>query len=133
MIVHVHGEPAPQGSMRAIRDRAGNCHVVAGGDDKAKKRLATWRKTVAAAAAEAMGGGEPWDRPVSVSVRFYLSAPVLPRWREAATGYDVDKLARALLDSLTGVVFVNDARVCRLTAEKVWGDQPGAVISILPL
>ena len=132
MIVHVHGDPAPQGSVRAINVR-GVCRVVAGGDNASKKKLAAWRKAVAKAAKETMGGADPWDCPVWLAVRFHLPAPGSPRWPQAATGFDLDKLTRALLDGLTGVVFVNDARVCKLTAEKVWSDVGGAVVDVRPM
>jgi hypothetical protein len=42
---------------------------------------------------------------------------------------DLDKLARSVLDALTGVVFKDDAHVTQLTASKDWG-QPGAFIEI---
>ena len=33
---------------------------------------------------------------------------------------DCDKLARAILDALTGVAYIDDAQVCKLSAAKVY-------------
>ena len=38
---------------------------------------------------------------------------------------DLDKLERAALDALTGVLYLDDRQVARLSADKSWGDIPG--------
>jgi crossover junction endodeoxyribonuclease RusA len=42
---------------------------------------------------------------------------------------DLDKVGRALMDALTGVVYRDDAQVIRLDAGKSYGD-PGVAITI---
>ena len=53
------------------------------------------------------------DGPVVVSAQFRFTIPKSVRKGTyyVSTGKDVDKLARALLDALTGVAFANDSRV----------------------
>lgn len=53
--------------------------------------------------------------------RFYAQAP------------DIDKLSRAVLDGITGIVVRNDAQVVGLNATKVWGEPARAVIEIREL
>ena len=41
---------------------------------------------------------------------------------------DLDKLVRAALDALTGIVFGDDGQVCELYAHKLYGDGPGSLV-----
>lgn len=43
---------------------------------------------------------------------------------------DLDKLVRTVLDAIQGVAYTNDARVCRLVAEKTYADAPGVAVRI---
>ncbi len=48
---------------------------------------------------------------------------------------DLDKLARAVLDAITGTVLVDDSQVVDLSASKRLaevGESPGALISVWP-
>jgi Holliday junction resolvase RusA-like endonuclease len=48
-------------------------------------------------------------------------------------GHDVDNVAKALLDALTGVVWFDDAQVRRLVVEKVEGERPRIHVRARPL
>lgn len=130
----VEGEPVPQGSKRAFA-RNGRVYM----NEDAGIRHASWRREVSAAAHEAAaeaGLGAPVSSPVYVRLTFYLrrgaghygtgrnerslrpSAPAYP-----AKVPDVDKLARAVLDSLTGIAWVDDAQVVSLSAHKRFVDR----------
>jgi crossover junction endodeoxyribonuclease RusA len=136
----VYGTPVPQGSKRAFQNRVVDINAAA---------VRSWRRDVAAAAAEAMGGAAPLSEPLQVRIMFFLprpkahygtgknegvlkrSAPVAP-----ATKPDIDKLTRAVLDALTGVVFRDDAQVAGLSCSKLFADHPytlGMMCSVLPL
>lgn len=114
VVVHVLGEPIPQGSMRAVaRGR-----IVS---DNA--RLKPWRATVAAFVHEAMAGRPPLVGPLEVRATFVLPRPKsAPRRRWAPEKKpDLDKLLRALLDAATtGGAWVDDAQVVAVTARKVY-------------
>lgn len=132
----VHGTPVPQGSKRVIR---GNVIEMGG------IRLRDWRLRCAEQCQEKMNGTPLMKGPVSVRATFYVprpkshyrtgrnahllrdGAPLAPDTRP-----DSDKLARALLDGLTGVAFRDDGQVARLWIEKRWCDpiSPGVDVSI---
>jgi crossover junction endodeoxyribonuclease RusA len=100
--------------------------------------LGAWRQSIAARADEAMveAGIERLTGAVSIELRFGLRRPrshygargmVMPRHADAwpSVAPDIDKLVRAALDALTGVVFVDDGQVVELIATKAYAERPG--------
>jgi len=56
-----------------------------------------------------------------------------PRWPTARLYGDIDKLERAVLDGLTGVVWCDDSQVCSVRKVKRWagvGETPGMKITV---
>ena len=47
--------------------------------------------------------------------------------------HDVDNVAKAILDALTGVIFHDDSQVERLHVEKVLGERPRVKVRVRPL
>lgn len=96
-----------------------------------------------ALAARAAHQGGPLEGPVRVSCAFVFPRPKHHRrangnLREGAprrhgSRPDVDKLARAILDGITGVVLRDDSQVSELWAVKTYGEQPGADIIVVPV
>ena len=128
------GHPITQGSKRAFV-RNGHATLVETGGDK----LRLWRHVIATTAREATPDG-PIAGPVQVHLWFHLERPAsTPKrkrtWPIKARSGDVDKLARAALDALTGVTFADDAQVVRLVVEKDWADGrgPGVEVVVLPV
>lgn len=129
----VPGVPVPQGSMRAVPLKGGRAVVIAGNRD----RLASWRADIREAWVRGLPG-EPLAGPVGVTLLFRL-----PRPKSAPKGIvypakrpDVDKLARAALDALTGAAFFDDSQVVSLTAAKVFAAAltgPGVDITVFDL
>lgn len=139
---YVPGVPAPQGSKR---------YLGPGRAIESSKRLPTWRADVRAAAALAWPGGNPLEGPVTASLTFVFERPKnhyrtgrnAHLLRDAAPAApvggaaDVDKLARAMLDAMTKIVYVDDKQVVELWARKIYaaGDyygKPGCVVRVLP-
>ncbi len=76
----------------------------------------------------------PFITAVSVSLTFWLTRPKSVK-REYATGtYDLDKLTRAVLDSLQDKVLTNDNLVVDLTARKNYADnhESGVLVTVVP-
>lgn len=114
----VEGTPTPQGSMSVFNGR-----IV----HQKPKELTAWRNAIGNACRGIM---EPLSGPVEVDITFMLSKPRTVTRKQPHVRPDVDKLARAVLDGLTGTAFHDDAQVVRLTARKIYGGIPGAMIVI---
>lgn len=131
----VRGLPAPQGDLKA-GIIAGHAHLY----HRSSGPLGDWRHAIASAA-QPFAPKAPWDGPVSLVLRFRLP---LPKSRPTTAGRgkekhrirvypdrrpDVDKLIRAVLDSLTHVIFADDSQVVRITASKDYG-APGVQVTV---
>jgi crossover junction endodeoxyribonuclease RusA len=123
--IEVFGEPASQGSHSVINGR-----IVQVNSAKHKR----WRNAVAFAALDLVTDGwELLDEPLELSVIFYLPRPKTVQDRTyPAVMPDVDKLLRAVFDSLSGVIYVDDSRIITVSAQKRYADDrgPGALIRV---
>lgn len=125
VVIDVLGVPAPQGSKRAFV--VGNRAVIT----EDSKKTAPWRDSVSAAGVAAMAGTPAFDGALRVEIEFRMPRPRSVKRAHPSVKPDVDKLARAVLDSLSAAaVIVDDARVVSLTAEKVYAEIPGATIRV---
>jgi Holliday junction resolvase RusA-like endonuclease len=145
--IEVLGTPAPKGSARAFY-KAGMKRAVIVKDNSERQR--GWDANVRERARRVVGdvAAPPFvDTPLSVSITFRLArpaghyrkgalnalkpgAPAFPRGKP-----DADKLARATLDSLTGIVFDDDARIVELVVLKRYAapGHEGATITVSAL
>lgn len=132
----VHGRPVPQGSVVAhVRGGKASIHYASGSG------LAVWRNMVSAAARDAWKG-DVYGGPIRIFLTFRMSRPrshyrnLQGEIRYAARGElpivapDLDKLVRAILDALTGIVYRDDAQVWSVVATKQYGESPGVDISV---
>ena len=109
----VYGIARPKGSMRRGRGRAvfdSNPHVKA------------WSLLVRQVAQRAVAASPVLLRgPLGVAVEFHLPRPQKYDRRGAVahlTAPDLDKLIRAVLDALTGIIYRDDSQVVDLSAAK---------------
>lgn len=135
----VAGLPKPQGSKRAFVNPKTKRAVLT---ESAGAPLKDWRHDVKAFAIDAMVGKQMVVQPrgVHLSVEFVMPRPTsLPRNKPtplAVKRPDLDKLVRAICDSLTGVVYADDSQAI---SHDVWkriaeiGEQPGANIAVTAL
>jgi Holliday junction resolvase RusA-like endonuclease len=124
----VTGDPASQGSHAIMHGR-----IVQVNSSKHK----AWRKAIALAATEALPSDwTPIDDPCELVVNFYMPKPKSVTRPLPSVSPDLDKLIRAVGDSLTdsGVV-TDDSRIVRISARKLYaeGIEPGATISVKSL
>lgn len=130
----VAGDPAPQGSKR---------HVGKGIMVEASKKTRPWRALLTDAAIRAAQeqGWATATGPVSLSLTFAFRRPKAhfnsrgmvkpnaPALHSHAP--DADKLARAVLDSLTvAAVYRDDGQVATLAVSKTYGERPGVRVSV---
>lgn len=136
----VQGLPVPQGSLRVYQTPAGPRLTYGRAE-----RLAIWRQMLTLAARTVRDEQDVAlleEGAVLLAVSFTLPRPkahygangqVKDRFLELrpTSTPDVDKLARAVLDALTGVLYRDDSQVVQLMASKVYGRDPGARVEVL--
>jgi len=121
----VPGRAATQGSHRVRHVRRGprRGQAVVVPDHPA---LYSYRAAVAAIAARALRGAgkKRLDAgPVKLRLAFVLERPKSVRGRALpCVRPDLDKLARAVLDALSGVLYRDDGQVVELRLEKLYGE-----------
>lgn len=129
----VWGIPAPQGSKSPW-------------GTESNPNTRPWRAAVAAEAAIAMKDHMTLVGPIHLDVVFEFTRPKghygtgknahalkgsAPRFHTSKP--DVDKLARAIGDALTGIVFRDDSQISRLTVAKLYNERAGASIFVQEL
>lgn len=125
----IHGKPATKGSLTRMR----NGSYLPAGTKASRMNYDLWAGNVASAARVEMGGKPPWEGAIRLMAEFQLAAPATVKkyewgWLPHITRPDSDKLTRALLDPMTGIVWKDDSQVCFSTINKVyaWNRRPGA-------
>jgi Holliday junction resolvase RusA-like endonuclease len=96
-----------------------------------------WRKAIVQEAIATLPDDwQPIDEPCELIVNFYLPKPKTVNRQLPSVSPDLDKLIRAVGDSLTdsGVV-TDDSRIVRISARKLYaeGIEPGATIQVKTL
>lgn len=120
----VPGRPAPQGSKRHV----GNGIMI-----ESSKAVKPWRIEVMWAAREACPA--PINGAAAVRLDFVMPRPKSAPKRSTPPAIkrpDLDKIARAVLDAITGVIVADDSQVVDLHATKriaEIGETPGVHIT----
>lgn len=140
ILVRVFGEPAAKGSPKLqTRDRNGQPlkfpRVL---PDSTK--LERWTRAVEASAMAAVSKRvKPvFDGkvPLGADVHFYMPRPATVKRPWPSVKPDLDKLVRAVLDPLHGLVFKDDGSVVRIHTSKSYPDADGfigCVLEVWPL
>jgi crossover junction endodeoxyribonuclease RusA len=131
---HVFGLPAPKGSTTRMPNGA----TLPAGTTASRMKFNQWRVDIKNAGVDAMKGEPASIAPIRLMCEFQLPYPASSMrkyqmgWLPHTKKPDVDKLMRALLDALTGVVWRDDAQVCYAMVNKVyaWNGKPGAEIIV---
>jgi crossover junction endodeoxyribonuclease RusA len=131
MNVFVPGRPIPQGSTKAYLPKGHTRPIVTADNTQTKP----WRADVQAHVRQAVGPTiQIPDGPVVLDLKFVMPRRAAEPKRITPAHVrkpDLDKLIRAVLDALTGIVFTDDAQVVDIGAGKVTaliGEQPGVHI-----
>ncbi len=133
----IPGRPRPKGSSKWIPSATTGKSVPAH-----NANLEHWTASVTLAAQRSYGRS-PTDGGVRVVIDCFFRRPKAHYrtgrkahlLREDAPSVhvqtpDVDKLARAILDALTGVIYHDDSQVSALMVTKAWSDVDEALITI---
>lgn len=118
----IYGDPVAKGRPRFTKQ--GRTYTPA----KTKK----YEDEVRMMAKAAMGSSEPLETPVSVFIHITLPIPQSyskKRSEDCLSGFerpikrngDLDNMAKAILDAMNEVVYVDDCQIVSLHAKKVYG------------
>lgn len=119
----VIGTAVPKGSKRAFVLPGTKRAVMV----EANKNTKPWMEAIQDAAMRARGhDGTNIQGPVALHVEFYLPRPksAPKRITRPAKKPDADKLARAVGDALTGILWRDDAQVVWMTIAKEFAGGP---------
>ena len=124
----VIGDPASQGSHAIMNGRIVQVN---------SKKHKAWRTAITQTALATLPADwQPIDEPCELIVNFYMPKPASVKRSLPTVSPDLDKLIRAVGDSLTdsGVV-LDDSRIVRISARKLYaiGIEPGATILVKTL
>lgn len=119
--ITVYGRPAGQGSKKPIRRGHGRMVML-----ETSQHLTPWRTAVTVAAFEAGVAYREGSVRLDIEVRWPRPSSHYSKrgLRENAPSFpgliDVDKLARGILDALTGVAYRDDRQVVHLNIKRAW-------------
>jgi crossover junction endodeoxyribonuclease RusA len=126
----VYGIAQPQGSTRAFMPKGAKFPIITSDN----KKLKPWRQEIAGTALQAMqsGGLARYVGPVRLEARFIFSRPKSAKKdaKHKMTRPDVDKLARGLMDALTGIAYVDDSQVTVVWVCKLYGEDNRTEVTI---
>jgi crossover junction endodeoxyribonuclease RusA len=134
--LNVLGLAQPKGSTRAFvkKRRDGQMFAATTSDNP---KLKDWQQRIATEAQRVRAGRfASAGVPVAVAATFCLLRPasISAKKRPYPTvAPDVDKLTRALLDAMTGVLYADDAQVVSVQTYKVYADHgkpPGVNVKV---
>jgi|SRR6185369_5440869 len=123
--VTIFGPAEPQGSMKAFLPKGWTRPIVTSDN----KDLKSYRQEVSKAALAERARIGFYEvmfikhSPVQMVAKFYFAKPEsVSKKRTAPTVKpDIDKLCRAIFDAFTGIIYVDDAQIVSIKAEKFYG------------
>jgi Holliday junction resolvase RusA-like endonuclease len=129
--LRIDGDPVGKGRPRFTRGRA-----------YTPIKTRQWEEAAKVVAKAKMKSREPIDCPVDVTIVAYMPYPdTWPKWKKrlvtphgvfiSHTGKpDIDNIAKAALDAISGIVITDDARITDLRICKRYSDNPGVAITV---
>lgn len=118
---HIIIEPKPKGSVWPGRAKDGRLFV---------RHTSTSYEKQLQSIIEKEYKGELLEGAVYVGLRFFLKRGKTVSRKTPFVRPDIDKLARAVLDALTGIVFRDDAQVVKLHCSKSYSDEASVLIIV---
>ena len=136
LVFSLSGSPRGKGRPRTSV-RGGFAKIYTDADTRAYER------SVGVIARQAMGPRAPFEGPLSASLRFRLPLPKSMTKRRRASilageeaylgSLDIDNMAKAILDGMNAIAFLDDVQIVRLFVTKIGSDRPGVDVKITPL
>ena len=125
---YVNGEPVAQPRHRiASRGRFATAYIPK------SHAIHAWKWAIEEEArreAERIGWVPLKGEPLAVVMWFYFRQPKSNNTRHHVQRPDLDNLAKAVLDALHGIAFLDDACVVDLRLQKEWANQSGLEVEV---
>jgi len=134
----VYGTPAPAGSKKGFYNKKAGRVIIT--DDS--KRSRPWKAQISDAAIDAMHERELLDGPLLLELLFVVQRakshfgargnvlPSAPAWPTMKP--DLLKLARAVEDALSGLVYRDDSQIVAEQLNKTYGEPARVEIRVVP-
>lgn len=129
----VYGIPQTKGSAKGFVLQGKNGRkprVIITNDNPRNKG---WAQTVSAMAQQHRVDGCPFEGPIVLELVFLMPIPKsLPKRVPAfmTKRPDLDKMARSVKDSLSGVLYKDDNQVVHVDARKIYCESPGVMVRL---
>lgn len=129
----VAGTPVPQGSTKAFYIKKVQKVVTT----HSNKNTDAWRQRVASEAQRTLESGAFYEDDqrigYEIELTFVFERPKSQpkKWTLNTKRPDLDKLVRAVLDGLTGIIFPDDSQVVRIVADKRYAKDEGPGLLIV--
>lgn len=123
----VYGIPKPKGSMRAFA--VGKRAIITNNNPNTKD----WQNLVAVMAQKNKPKNGLLEDAVRVQLDFYFCRPKSVSEKKRPFHIvkpDLDKLQRAILDGLKGIVYKDDCQIINISASKNYCDSPRVEIEV---
>ena len=119
------GKPVAKGSMQSLayKDKTGRLRSRVFHSSQSKR----WEKEIQ----DQIPEPTRLEGAISVELVFYLERPKSAKRPRPYVRPDIDKLARAILDALTGHFYADDSQVVRLVSEKYYADDRDVGVSVI--
>jgi len=144
-VIRIDGLPIPKGNVKAFVMKSGKAMVHHASNDLKgwELRIATEaqserEKMTSHLTSRSINWARPqiMEAPMKVMLDFVMLRPKSypkTKWRPCTKRPDIDKLARAALDALTGIFFNDDSQVIDMTVTKRFtfpGESPGLIVRV---
>lgn len=127
----VLGRPQPQGSIKAFMIKGRPRLTSTNAKVKPWRQDAGWLAAEAGQKADWLMGDEQ-IQPVAIFATFTFARPKSAKKRTNHTVKpDLDKLGRALLDSMTGILYADDSQVIHLSINKRYGSPEQTDVEVI--
>ena len=123
----IKGQARPKGSWNAIPVK-GKIRFI-----PASTVAAKWFKYLETEVKKKWKVKTPWGGAIEVKIIFKLPRPKTNKDKYPIKNPDTDKLIRAILDAMTGVVYNDDSQVIEVTGKKVYQEDnktPEVIIKV---
>jgi Holliday junction resolvase RusA-like endonuclease len=123
--IKIIGRPIPKGSTRAFTHKKTGKIITM---QQNANNLYAWQDKITYEAAKNFE--EPTREAVNLKIIFCFCKPKTAKRKYPTVRPDLDKLIRAVLDGLTGIVYFDDSQVVQIESQKIYDESDFCVVEV---